>query len=213
MLRFVKREMSPRPYQLGRRRAAAEKTRARVLAAARELLIAREGIAAFTVDAVARRAGVARMTIYYQFESKHGLLEALCDSLALAGGMEGLVRAFKEPQPEAALDVLVAVFCRFWASDRELIRRLQGLSALDADFAQVLAARDGRRREALQVLVRRVRAGQGRPEVDLQPALDLLYALTSFETFDALARPERELEEAVSLIQALTRAALELPAT
>ena len=31
------------------------------------------------IDAVARQAGVARMTVYYQFESKKGLLEALLD--------------------------------------------------------------------------------------------------------------------------------------
>src|SRR2546429_335760 len=48
--------MSPRPYRLGRRQPAAQRTRARVLRAARELLTARAGAEPFSVDAVARRA-------------------------------------------------------------------------------------------------------------------------------------------------------------
>ena len=36
--------MSPRPYRLGKRQAAADETRAQILAAARELLVAREGL-------------------------------------------------------------------------------------------------------------------------------------------------------------------------
>src|SRR5262249_35010278 len=71
--------MSPRPYRLGQRQAAAEQTRARILAAARELLVASAGFSGFSVEAVARQAGVARMTVYYQFGSKPGLLEALYD--------------------------------------------------------------------------------------------------------------------------------------
>jgi len=69
--------MSPRPYRLGQRQATTEQTRARILAAARELLMARDGFNGFSIDAVAREADVARMTVYYQFGSKIGLLEAL----------------------------------------------------------------------------------------------------------------------------------------
>ena len=75
--------MSPRPYRLGQRQVAADETRARVLAAARDQL-AKE--TSFSIDAVARRADVARMTVYYQFGSKRGLLEALFDLLAARGG-------------------------------------------------------------------------------------------------------------------------------
>jgi AcrR family transcriptional regulator len=60
----------PRPYKLGQRQVAADQTRAKILAAARNLLAAESGIAGFTMDAVAREAGVSRMTVYYQFESK-----------------------------------------------------------------------------------------------------------------------------------------------
>src|SRR5947209_4597627 len=46
--------MSPRPYRLGRRKPAAQRTRARVLRAARELLTARAGAEPFSVEEVVR---------------------------------------------------------------------------------------------------------------------------------------------------------------
>jgi AcrR family transcriptional regulator len=60
---------------------------------------------------VARRADVARATVYYQFGSKIGLLETVCDDLAEAGGMAELARVFTNPAPDAA-------FAGFWAADR-----------------------------------------------------------------------------------------------
>ena len=96
--------MSPRPYRLGQRRLAADRTRARIVAAARALLTAEGGLAGFTVDAVARQASVSRMTVYYQFDSRAGLLDALFDDLAARGGLDQLAAAFGLPDPLAALD-------------------------------------------------------------------------------------------------------------
>src|SRR5204862_2109761 len=132
----VKSPMSPRPYQLGQRQATTEQTRIRIINAARELLMARDGYSTFSLDLVARRADVARMTVYHQFGSKLGLLEALCDSLAIYGGMEQLASAFRRPEPREVLDEFITVFGRFWQSDRLILRRLRGLAALDADFEQ-----------------------------------------------------------------------------
>jgi len=62
--------MSPRPYRLGQRQATTEQTRARMLGAARELLTSSAGFAGYSIDAVARQADVARMTVYHQLGSK-----------------------------------------------------------------------------------------------------------------------------------------------
>src|SRR6266852_5809043 len=147
--------MSPRPYQLGQRQAASEQTRNRIISAARELLMVREGFSGFSIDAVARQADVARMTVYHQFGSKIGLLEALCDSLAASGGMEQLATAFRQPEPLDALMEYIMVFSHFWDADRLVLHRLRGLAALDLDFEQVVRVRDERRRQGLSVLVRR----------------------------------------------------------
>src|SRR5947209_959103 len=182
--------MSPRPYRLGQRQATTEQTRARILAATRELLMASDAFSGFSIDAVARQADVARMTVYYQFSSKIGLLEALCDFLAAQGGMEQLATAFRQPDPLEALAEYITVFGRFWNSDRLVTRRLRGLAALDSDFEQVIRARDERRRHGLRVIVRRLveRHGQPTPEA-LDEAINVLYTLISFECFDTLAGP------------------------
>ncbi|HEX6553411.1 MAG TPA: TetR/AcrR family transcriptional regulator [Ktedonobacteraceae bacterium] len=199
--------MSPRPYRLGQRQATTEQTRARILTAARELLRASDGFNGFSIDAVARQADVARMTIYYQFGSKIGLLEALSDSLASQGGMEQLANAFRRPEPFDALAEYIAVFSRFWDADRLVMRRLRALAALDSDFEKVVRARDERRREGLRVIVQRLSEKHGQPIPEaIDETVDVLYTLLSFESFDTLAGPTRSLEEVVPVVQRLARA-------
>jgi len=203
--------MSPRPYRLGQRQVATEQTRGRILSVARELLMANDGFSGFSIDAVARQADVARMTIYYQFGSKIGLLEALCDTLAAQGGMEQLATAFRQAEPLEALAEYITVFGRFWNSDRLVTRRLRGMAALDADFEQVIRARDERRREGLRVIVRRIIEKYGRPAPEaFDGVVNILYTLIGFETFDSLAGATRSLEEVVPVVQQLTRAVLDL---
>jgi AcrR family transcriptional regulator len=203
--------MSPRPYKLGQRQAATEQTRARIITAARELLMAKDGFSGFSIEAVARHADVARMTVYYQFSSKMGLLEALCDSLAVSGGMAQMANAFRKPEPLAALEEYIAVFARFWEVDRQVMRRLRAMAALDADFEQVIRSRDERRRQGLRVLVARIAGQYGHPSSDaFDEAIIMLYTLTSFECFDMIAGPERTIEEVAPVIYRLARAAMGL---
>src|SRR5260370_9561179 len=99
----VKSSRRPRQYRLGQRQATTEQTGARIINAARELLAESSGFSGFSIDAVARQADVARMTVYHQFGSKIGLLEALSDYLAAHGGMEHMAGAFRRPERLAAL--------------------------------------------------------------------------------------------------------------
>ncbi len=202
--------MSPRAYRLGRRTAAAQRTRARVLRAARQLLTARAGAEPFSVDAVARRAGVARMTVYHQFGSRRGLLEALFDSFAAGGQLPArLAAAFQRPEPLDSLADIVAAFARFWDAGRPWIRRVRALGVLDPELGKAVDARNARRREVVRVLVQRLGTRYGRPAPDEQAqAAELLYTLTSFETFDTLAGPGRKLPEVAGEVLRLARAAV-----
>lgn len=202
--------MSPRPYRLGQRQANTEQTRARILSAARELLMESRGFSGFSIDAVARQADVARMTIYHQFGSKIGLLEALFDSLASHGGMEQLAGAFQQADPLTALDEYIRVFGRFWSSDRLVTRRIRALAALDPDFEHAVRERDEWRRKGLRVIVGRLAERYGRPATSLEEAVDMLYTLISFECFDTLAGPARSPEEVSPAVQRLAQAALGL---
>jgi AcrR family transcriptional regulator len=203
--------MSPRPYKLGQRQASTEQTRARILSAARELLMASQGFSGFSIEAVARQADVARMTVYHQFGSKIGLLEALFDSLASSGGMDQLASAFRRPEPLEALDDYIAVFSRFWDSDRLVTRRMRSLAALDPDFEQAVRARDQWRRQGLRVLVGRTAEQHGRPSPEaFDEVVNILYTLIAFEFFDTLAGPTHSIKEVVPTVQRLARAALAL---
>src|SRR5947199_1403778 len=154
--------MSPRAYNLGQRQAAVDETRARIVSAARALLAA-QAFDQFTIDAVARHAGVARMTVYYQFGSKNGLLEALFDDLAGRGLVDRLRASFAHADPFDALGAFIGAFVGFWASDRIVIRRLRSLAGLDPEVERGIRARDLRRREGLGVLVNRLAKKHGRP--------------------------------------------------
>ena len=201
--------MSPRPYQLGKRQDQADESRRRVIDAARSLLAEAGSYRAFTIDAVARKADVARATIYYQFESKTGLLEAVCDALAEAGGMSELAAAFTSPDPMAALRLFVETFGRFWDADRSAMRRLRALAALDPEVGTVISARDDRRRMGLEVLVGRLAEDRAAtPRNDPEVLVRVLHVLTSFETFDALARPDAALSSAAADVIHLVEAVL-----
>jgi AcrR family transcriptional regulator len=198
--------MSPRPYRLGRRQQAADATRERIVAAARDVLMGDEGVAGFTVDVVAQRAGVARMTVYHQFGSKRGLLEAVLDWwFAEAGGMALMPEVFRRPDPIDALAAFVTTLAHIYDSARPVFRRLHGLAAIDPELGEALTMRQERRRDGVRTLVGRLgkRAG-GLPADEL---IDVLFTLTSFASFDQLAGPGQSLREVAPTIQ---RAALAL---
>jgi AcrR family transcriptional regulator len=190
--------MSPRPYRLGQRQVSTDETRSRILDAARVQL---ETESSFSIDAVARRADVARMTVYYQFASKRGLLEALFDDLAARGGLRGMPAAFQQVDPRLALEGLIDVFAHFWSSDRLVLRRLRAMAALDPELDEVLRERNEGRRQGLRVIVSRLES-QGRDRGKATSDLaDVLFALTSFENFDVLAGPERTPEQVAPLVK------------
>src|SRR2546425_11700828 len=183
--------MTPRPYRLGRRQAAVDRTRARILTAARALLVAR-GNTDFSIEAVARRARVTRATVYQRFGSRPKLLEALFDDLALRGGMRDLADAFRRPDPEEALARFIATFGRFWTAHRAIHRRLLALGALDAGLDRALSARQEWRRQGLRGVVGRGGEGHGRPPAAAPGGNHrLLFPLPHLQTADLPARPER----------------------
>ncbi len=167
------------------------------------------GVTRFTIDAVARQADVARMTVYYQFGSRVGLLEALCDVLADEGGIEQLREVFMGAGPEVMLRRLIEVFCAFWASNRIVMRRLHGMAAIDPEFAQVMDARHARRCKAVTAVVSRLSEAHRTPlRFPTEEAIDLLVLLTSFPTFENLAGSTRSTDEVAELIDEIARAAL-----
>jgi AcrR family transcriptional regulator len=196
---------------MGQRQPAVDETRTRIIAAARKLIMSRSGFADFSVDAVARQAGVARMTVYYQFKSKVGLLEALFDDIAARGEIKRISGAFANPEPRDALAQCIAIFGRFWTLDRVVIRMLRAMATLDPDFEKGLRGRDARRLDGIRILLQRLADQYGRPDPKaLDDAVDLVAVLTSFGTFDHLAGPARKPEAVVPIVTRLVFLALGL---
>jgi AcrR family transcriptional regulator len=189
-----------------KRQAATGETRTRILEAARQLLSS-EAETDLSMESMARQADVSRLTIYYQFGSRSGLLEALYDYLAERGDIRRMGEVFHEPDSSVAIeiDTLVSIFVGFWSSDPVAIRRLRAMSALDPAIARGIGARDARRRHiAAQVLKRIAGVRKKRlPEEQLGTRADLLSMLTSFATYDALAAAGHSPQDIIALIARL----------
>jgi AcrR family transcriptional regulator len=198
--------MNPRPYQSSRRAATAEQTRARLLEAACAMLASPDVI---SLDAVARKAGVTRLTVYNQFGSRRSLLEAVFDHIAVSGGLHRVREAMTNPDPHAALRQIVSIFCDFWGGSRDALWRLNAASATDPEFEESLGARHERRRNLLSVLVGRMTEGGGRPPEALAELVDVLFALTGIAFYRDLTARGLEATVACRIIQTLAADAVQ----
>lgn len=172
--------------ELGKRQAGVDRTRAAVLAAASELMAA-AGDSTLSVGAVAKRAGVSRLTIYNRFGSRSGLLRAV------AG--EAHRRTLAPPgeraeDPREELRNRLSAACATWASDPALFRALPAVTSTGDPAAN----RDRALAERL------ASADQLRPGCSLKEAEDVIGALTSFATFDRLHQDGRRSSAAVAEI-------------
>jgi AcrR family transcriptional regulator len=190
---------TPRPYVSPVRAEAAFRTRARLIAAAARLLRREADFRAVSLDAVAKAAGVTRLTVYHQFGSRRGLLEAVLDDLAVKGGLPRLADTMAMLDADAAILQLVAVFCEFWGADAA-VTRLNEAAGADAELADAVAERNERRRQALRLLVDRHCAGKHVSARTRAETADLLFGLTSCAMFNAL-RPNRSPAAVCKLLQ------------
>jgi AcrR family transcriptional regulator len=195
--------VSPRSYRSPRRAAAATRTRARIVVAAAALLGSRKGIGGFSLEAVARKAKVTRLTVYNQFGSRRALLEAVFDERAVRGGLHRIAEAMAASDPHAGLLQVIAIFCDFWSFDPGALGRLHAAGASDPEFDASVRERNDRRRRLLSVLVGRMAEGarlRPRARGDL---VDVLFALTSFPFFSQLTAGGQTATAACGLIQGL----------
>jgi len=195
-----------RRYRSPVRDEAASENRARILAEAIRLLGTPE-LSAVSMEAVAKAAGVTRLTVYNQFGSRGALLEEVFDELARRGDLTRIPEAMAMPDPQAALARLIDIFCGFWGSD-PAVDRLNRAASMDEEFASALAARHERRRKALSALVQRLaEAGHMAPENSVA-ASDVLFALTSPEFYRTLSTGRRKKRATCALVLRLCNAAI-----
>jgi len=177
--------VTARSYVSPTRAAAAARKRSEVIRAAIGFLREEHGVASFSLDAIARSAGVTRLTVYNQFGSRRGLLEAVFDDIARRGRLDRLKDAHANPDVCAGLRDFVAIFCDFWSSD-PAIARLHDAMAIDPEFASALGERHERRRRSIEAFVQRLGDGSALPAAR-RDTVDVIFALTSHAMFHMLA--------------------------
>lgn len=183
--------MSPRAYTLGARAAAVAETRQRVIAAAQALCIEGDFYRS-SMEELARRADVARATIYHQFGSKLGVLEAVITDFEERAGLDALASVVDRAPPQGLIRAAISSGCDYWATDPDLARKIVGLGSIQPEVADVLDRHDEGRLRLLNRLVDRLLAGGVlRDDCSPEHALDVLWLVTSFDAYDLLTRGRR----------------------
>ena len=197
-----------RPYELGKRREASDRTREAVLTAARGLLEL-GGARDLTMEALAKASGVTRQTIHNLFGTKVGVLEALFDRIAVDAGMMRMAEVMTAADPERMLAAFVEIFSGFWSKNRLLLKRIHGIAAMDPEFGRAVEARNQRRKMAATRVIGRLQGGgQGIEPGEMEKKIAILVALTSFEFFDVLAESCGSAEIAAGLVYPIVKKAV-----
>ena len=175
-----------RPYRQRLRAESSAMTRQRIIDAARQVLTT-QPLRSFNLSEVAELARVVRSTIYTVFGSREGLLRAVAQDMTERGGWERMREAFRDPDAWAAIRRNIEEGTRMVASEHPVILAISVLAMVDPDAAVVAAEMDEVRLQGLRSLARRLgEQGYLRPELDHEQAVEILWVLTSWNSFDQL---------------------------
>ena len=182
-------------YDNSARARAARRTRARMTAAARDLLLA-HGYAGTTIRAVATAADVSPETVYKTFGGKAGLLKAVYD-VTLAGDDE-LVPMRDQPQsralcaardPAQAATVYAAIAGTIGDRVGPLLRIALSASGSDPDLAAFAEKIDAERLAGARVVVGAwERQGWLRKDLTTERAANIVWTLNSPSVHALLTR-------------------------
>lgn len=197
----------PRTYDATRRRAAAERTRLTILAAARELF-AEGGYATTSVQAVADRAQVAIDTVYATVGRKPQLLLAVHDMVLAEGPapvqaeLRDYVRAVRAaPTAAAKLRVYAEAMGRLLPDTVPIMSALREAGATDPACADQYHLISERRATNMRLLAADLRStGELREDLTDELVADLIWSLNSPEWFTLVTSRGRSPGEYADLL-------------
>jgi AcrR family transcriptional regulator len=177
-----------RAYRQNVRAESAAETRRRIIEVTRDLLT-RAPLENVSVPAIAAEAEVARSTIYAIFGSREGLMIAVAEDVLERGGFARIGQALRGPDVVQAFATSIDVAMELYAQEDAVAQALLSLSAVDRDASSAAARLNFGRREGMQKIAQRMRdQGVLRDELTVAEAADVLWIVTSFETFGQLYR-------------------------
>jgi AcrR family transcriptional regulator len=176
-----------RRYEQRRRAEAAEETRRRIIDAVAERLT-KAPAEPVAVEQIAEMAGVARSTVYAIFGSRAGLFDAVGLDAAERAGYAKLLAAVRHPDAREHLRGGMRASVEMYAGYRDVRRALFSMAQLDENAVGGSVRRIEEERAAgMARLARRLREqGYLRGDVSVTKAENILWVITSFESFDLL---------------------------
>jgi AcrR family transcriptional regulator len=173
-------------YSLVRQRQADE-TRARIAAAARQLIL-NQGYESATMEAIAREAGVATPTVYAVFGSKRKILTELIDRAAFGPAYQELVgEAMSLVDPVPRLQFAARIARQIYDSERSEFDLLRKAGVVMPELAAIEREKECGRYEAqgpsISLLVE---SGQLLPGLDEKEARDIFWTLTARDVYRML---------------------------
>ena len=184
----LKKSIPKRSYNQKARAEAAAETRRRIIDVTREQL-ARAPLENVGLPEIAAAAGVARSTVYTIFGSREGLMVAVAEDLLDRGGFARIGMALRGPDVVQAFETSIDVAMELYSQEHAVSQALLSLSAVDRDASSAAARLNFGRRGGMQKLAERMRdQGVLRDDVTVDEAADILWIITSFETFEQLYR-------------------------
>jgi AcrR family transcriptional regulator len=176
-----------RPYHSRVRQRQAEETRQRMLEAARSLFES-QGYAATTLEAIAELAEVSPKTLGAVFGSKRALLAEVINPEAFSTHVRQLIEELRATADPSRRLSLVAQITRQayepMASSLELLRTAGAVAPELADVARQIEAR--RRQNQARLIASLSEQGALRPGLSFEEAIDVLWALTSYDLYRML---------------------------
>lgn len=173
-----------------RRGIDASHSRGRILDAA-EKLILDGAFAQATVSELAEASGVSRATVFSQFGSKLGVLEALATRCAGGPQMEAIRAAVAIDDADTVLSALVAAVCEHWERQGHILLTLKAVAALEPGAIALLEDQRADQRECVRRVVTTLnRAGRpaGTSTLARAQLVAALHLVTSVESFIELRR-------------------------
>lgn len=184
----MRKSIPKRSYEQKARAESAAETRLRVIEATRNLLT-RAPLENVSLPAIAVEADVARSTVYAIFGSREGLMIALAEDLLERGGFARIGQALRGPDVVRAFEMSMDVAMELYSQEHAVSQALLSLSAVDRDASSAAARLNFGRREGMRKLAQRMHdQGVLRDDVAVDEAADVLWIITSFETFEQLYR-------------------------
>jgi len=184
----LKKSIPRRSYNQKARAENAAETRRRIIEVTRDLL-ARAPLENVSLPAIAAEAEVARSTVYAIFGSREGLMVAVAEDLLERGGFARIGQALRGPDVVRAFETSMDVAMELYSQEHEVSWALLSLAAVDRDASSAAARLNFGRRDGMRKIAQRMHdQGVLRDDVTVDEAADVLWLITSFETFGQLYR-------------------------